>query len=129
MESVLNHLISFMDNHASAIFGAIGAIFGFLTNYFFKKFDRKNEISKEEAKEYFKQKRIVLNESLKLISKYELIIETLHDFYEDNNGVPVKMITKEEKKIVEDKMNNPLDHNPIQIFQIPLNLNGIIKNL
>ena len=88
--------IDLLNNHASAIFGAIGAIFGFFTNYFFKKFDRKNEISKEETKEYFKQKRIVLNESLKLISKYQLTIETLHDYYENDYGLPIKIVTKED---------------------------------
>ena len=94
------YMENFILENTSAIFGLLGTIVGgigtFFSTYFFKKYDRKNEISKEEAKEYFKQKRIVLNESLKLISKYELIIETLHDFYEDNNGVPVKMITKED---------------------------------
>ena len=89
-------IIDLLDKHASAIFGAIGAIFGFSSNYFLKKYERKNEISKEEAKEYFKQKRIVLNESLRLISEYEITRETLHDFYYDNNDVPIKIVTKED---------------------------------
>jgi len=91
---------NFMIDNTSAIFGLLGTIVGgigtFFSTYFFKKYDRKNEISKEESKEYFKQKRIVLNESLKLISKYELTIETLHDYYENDNGVPIKIVTKED---------------------------------
>ena len=73
-------IIDLLDKHASAIFGAIGAIFGFFSNYFLKKYERKNEITKEGAKEYFKQKMFVLNETLKLISEYEItrkILETL----------------------------------------------------
>ena len=89
-------IIDLLDKHASAIFGAIGAIFGFFSNYFVKKLDRRNEISKEESKEYFKQKRLVLNESLKLISEYELTIETLHDYSTDDSGVPIKIVTKED---------------------------------
>jgi len=88
--------IDLLDKHASAIFGAIGTVVGFLSNYFFNKLERKNEISKEEAKEYFKQKRIVLNESLRLISEYEITSEILHDFHYDNNGVPIEIVTKED---------------------------------
>jgi len=86
--------IDLLDKHASAIFGGIGAIFGFFSNYFFKKIDRKYDISKEEAKEYFKQQREVLNKALQLISEYETTIKTLHDYYENENGMPVKIFTK-----------------------------------
>ena len=88
--------IDLLDKYASAIFGAIGTIVGFLSNYFFKKLDRKYEISKEEAKEYLKQQIKVLNKILQLISKYEITIETLHDYYDDEFGVPIKMIKKED---------------------------------
>ena len=88
--------IDLVDKHASAIFGVIGAIGGFFSNYFFKKLDRKYEISKEEAKEYLKQQIKVLNKILQLISKYEITIETLHDYYDDEFGVPIKLITKED---------------------------------
>ena len=91
---------NFIQENTSAIFGLLGTILGgvgtFFSTYFFKKYERKNEISKEEAKEYFKQKRFVLNETLKLISEYEMTKETLHDYYNDENGVPIKIVTKED---------------------------------
>ena len=90
------NFIDLLDKHASAIFGGIGAIFGFFSSYFFKKIDRKYDISKEEAKEYFKQQREVLNKALQLISEYEISKETRFDFYEDDYGVPIAEVTKED---------------------------------
>ena len=86
--------IDLVDKHASAIFGGIGTIVGLISTYYFKKLDRKYDVSKEEAKEYFKQQREVLNKALQLISEYETTIKTLHDYYENENGVPIKIFTK-----------------------------------
>lgn len=88
--------IDLLDKNTSAIFGILGAIVGFFSDFFIKKLDRKNEISKEEAKEYFKQKRIVLNESLRLISEYEMTMNTLYDYFHNENGVPIEIVTKED---------------------------------
>lgn len=91
---------NFIQENTSAIFGLLGTIVGgigtFFSTYFFKKSDRKNEISKEEAKGYFKQKRIVLNESLRLISEYKMTMNTSYDYFHNENGVPIKALTKEE---------------------------------
>jgi len=86
----------FLDKNASAIFGVIGVIFGFLGNYFLQSLNRKYEIMKEEAKEYFKKKRNVLTKTAQLSADYQFKLETLHDFTEDENGIPIGVVKKED---------------------------------
>lgn len=88
--------IDFLDKNSSAIFGLIGTIVGFAGNYFLQKRNHKFEVIKDESKRYFKQKRNVLNNSLKLFTEYETKIETLHDFIEDEYGVPIGIVKKED---------------------------------
>jgi len=89
-------LLDFMDKHASAIFGVIGTAVGFMGNAILQKWNQKFEVTKDIAKEYYKDKKIVLTKALQLISDYETSMETLHDFIDDEHGVPVKILKKED---------------------------------
>ena len=96
----MTNIIDLIDKHASAIFSIgsaiIGALFGFFSNYWFKKLDNRFEITKDVAKEYYKDKQNVLTKALQLISDYETKIETPHNFIEDENGIPIRMLKKED---------------------------------
>jgi hypothetical protein len=100
MNSESLEIIDLIDKHASAIFSilsaSLGALFGFFSNYWFKKLDNKFEVTKDIAKNYYKEKQKVLTTTLQLISDYETKLETLHDFIEDDNGVTIKELKKED---------------------------------
>jgi len=89
-------IIDFLDKQSSAIFGGIGALFGFFSTYWLKKLDHKYEITKDESKEYFKEKRTVLGKILQYISDYETELKTLHDFIENENGQPIRELKQED---------------------------------
>jgi hypothetical protein len=93
-------IINLIDKHASTIFSiisaVIGTLFGFFSNYWFKKLDNKFEITKEISKEYYKDKKNIIEKTLQLISDYETKLATLHDFIEDENGIPIKELKKED---------------------------------
>ena len=80
----------------NAIIGLIGVILGgvitFFSNFWLKKKDFKNEISKE----YYKEKRSVISKALEMVYDYEKEIKTLFGYYEDENGIPEKEINKED---------------------------------
>lgn len=86
----------FMNKNASALFGVLGTVLGFAGNYILQKLNRKHEITKKEAKEYFKEKRNVLTKAIRLIADYEFKMNTLYDFVEDNNGVPIRQLQIED---------------------------------
>lgn len=92
----MEYLFELLDKNASAIFGVSGTIIGFFGNYILQKLSRKHEIIKEEAKEYFKEKRNLITKSIRLISDYEYRIKTLHDLIEDENGIPIAELKKED---------------------------------
>ena len=92
----MEYLYCFLEKEASAIFGVIGIILGFFGNYILQKLNRKYEITKDEAKEYFKEKRNLLTQTIRLISDYEFKIKTLHNFSEDDNGIPIAELNKED---------------------------------
>lgn len=92
----MEYLYCFLDKNASALFGAVGAIFGFLGNYILQRLNRKHEITKEIAKEYFKEKSDVLRKATQLSINYQFKLETLHDFIEDENGIPIAELKKED---------------------------------
>ena len=89
-------ILDFIDKQASAIFGILGTVIGFFGNYFLQKINQKFEITKDVAQDYYKGKKIVLTKTLQLISNYEFEIKTLHDFIEDDKGVPIGMFKKED---------------------------------
>jgi len=92
----MTDIIDLIDKHASAIFGVIGTVIGFVGNYFLQKWNQKFEITKDVAKEYYKDKKNVLTKAIQLISDYETKLRTLHDFIEDENGMPIGEIKKED---------------------------------
>ena len=89
-------ILELIDNHASAIFGIIGTIIGFIGNFILQKWNQKFEVTKEVAKEYYQQKKNVLEKALQLISDNETKIKTLYDFFEDEYGRLVSEVKKED---------------------------------
>jgi len=89
-------MMNFFTDNASAIFGILGTVVGFFGNYFLQRKNQKFEVTKDVAKDYYKDKKNILTKSLQLISDYETKIETLHDYIEDANGVPTRELKKED---------------------------------
>ena len=54
----MTDIIDLIDKHASAIFGVIGTVIGFVGNYFLQKWNQKFEITKDVAKNIIKIKKM-----------------------------------------------------------------------
>ena len=89
-------MMNFFTDNASAIFGILGTVVGFFGNYFLQRKNQKFEVTKDVAKDYYKNKKNILVKSLQLIADYESTLNTLHNFIEDDRGVPIREVTKED---------------------------------
>lgn len=128
MESVLNNLIGLISDNSSALFGGIGAIFGFYSNSILKKMDYNNDIKKEEAKDYLKKQISIFNILLKLNSEYKVKSETLFEFIEDENGIPIKKAIKEDiYEIYFLKVFNIIDENQFYLTDNILTMTNKIR--
>ena len=74
----------------------IGAVIGFFFNFILEKTKFKQNIKLEEARKFLQKKVEIINTVLAFYSKYLFHIKTLHDYYEDEIGIPIKEVKEKD---------------------------------
>lgn len=76
--------------------GIIGVVIGFFSSFILEKIKFTQNIKLEEARKFLQKKVEIINTVLSYYSKYNFHIKTLHDYYEDELGIPIKEVKEKD---------------------------------